>query len=112
MESKLTLANILHAYKAFKQDRDNMGPWSSGRYLGYLEAGLQVYDCRETVKNEDPKSKFYGDSEIKREMRPATKWWKKPKLETMEQAIIRQVENMFTKNNIKDMYLLENSKTK
>lgn len=100
MESKLTLANILHAYKALKQDRDNMGPWSSGRYLGYLEAGLQVYDCRETVKNEDPKSKFYGDSEIKREVIKNTKWWKKDKVETMEQAIIRQVENMFTKNNI------------
>ena len=101
MESKLTLANILHAYKAFKQDKDNMGPWSSGRYLGYLEAGLQVYGFRETVKNEDTKSKFYGQSEIKREVIKNTKWWKKDKVETMEQAIIRQVENMFTKNNIK-----------
>ena len=100
MESKLTISNILHAYKALKRDRDNMAPWMVGRYLGYMEAGLQVYDCRETVKNEDTKSKFYGESQIKREMRPATKWWKKPKLETMEQAIIRQVENMFTKNNI------------
>ncbi len=101
MQSKLTLLNILHAYKAFKQDRDNMGPFTTGRYLGYLEAGLQLYDCRETVKNEDPKSKFYGDSEIKRETIKSKKWWKKDKLESMEQAIIRQVENMFTKNNIK-----------
>lgn len=30
----------------------------------------------------------------------SNKWWKKDKVETMEQAIIRQVENMFTKNNI------------
>jgi hypothetical protein len=95
MESKLTLANILHAYKAFKQDRDNMGPWSSGRYLGYLEAGLQVYGYQETIKNKD------GQSEVKREVIKNTKWWKKDKVETMEQAIIRQVENMFTKNNIK-----------
>ena len=29
------------------------------------------------------------------------KWWKKDKKEDIEQAIIRQVENMFTKNNIK-----------
>jgi hypothetical protein len=101
MESKLTLANILSAYKAYKQDRDNMGPWSSGRYLGYLEAGLQVYGCQETVKNQDPKSKFYGQSEVKREVIKNKKWWKKDKPETMEQAIIRQVENMFTKNNIK-----------
>jgi hypothetical protein len=101
MQSKLTLLNILHAYKAFKQDRDNMGPFTAGRYLGYLEAGLQLYDCKETVKNEDPKSKLYGYSEIKRETIKSKKWWKKDKLESMEQAIIRQVENMFTKNNIK-----------
>ena len=101
MESKLTLANILHAYKALKKDREALGPWMVGRYLGYMEAGLQVYDCRETVKNEDNKSKFYGDSQIKRETIKSNKWWKKDKLETMEQAIIRQVENMFTKNNIK-----------
>ena len=100
MESKLTLLNILHAYKAFKQDRDNMGPWMAGRYLGYLEAGLQVYDCKETFKNQDPKSKFYNQYEIKREIIKSKKWWKKDKLESMEQAIIRQVENMFTKNNI------------
>ncbi len=66
-----------------------------------MEAGLQVYGCRETVKNEDTKSKFYGNSEIKRETIKSEKWWKKDRLESMEQAIIRQTENMFTKNNIK-----------
>ena len=39
-------------------------------------------------------------SQIKREVIKNTKWWKKDKVESMEQAIIRQVENMFTKNNI------------
>lgn len=100
MESKLTLANILHAYKALKKDREALGPWMVGRYLGYLEAGLQVYDCKETFKNQDPKSKFYNQYVIKRETIKSNKWWKSDKVETMEQAIIRQVENMFTKNNI------------
>ncbi len=101
MESKLTLANILHAYKALKKDREALGPWMVGRYLGYLEAGLQLYGCRESFKNQDPKSKFYGESEIKRETIKSNKWWKSDKTETIEQAIIRQVENMFIKNNIK-----------
>lgn len=100
MESKLTLANILHAYKALKKDREALGPWMVGRYLGYMEAGLQIFGYEETVKNEDTKSKFYGESQIKREVIKNTKWWKKDKVESMEQAIIRQVENMFTKNNI------------
>ncbi len=100
MENKLTLANILHAYKALKKDREALGPWMVGRYLGYMEAGLQIFGYEETVKNEDTKSKFYGESQIKREVIKNTKWWKKDKVESMEQAIIRQVENMFTKNNI------------
>lgn len=42
-----------------------------------------------------------GDiSEIKTEMKPATKWWKKTKLETYEEAIIRMTEKMFKENQI------------
>lgn len=101
MESKLKLSNILFAYKNLKKNRDNMSMFDIGKHLGYMEAGLQVYGCLEIVKNEDTKSKFYGDSEIKRETIKSKKWWKKDRLESMEQAIIRQTENMFTKNNIK-----------
>jgi hypothetical protein len=101
MESKLKLSNILFSYRILKNNRENMSMFDIGRQLGYLEAGLQAYDCREIVKNLDKKSKFYGNYEIKRQIIKSKKWWKKDKLETMEQAIIRQVENMFTKNNIK-----------
>ena len=101
MESKLKLSNILLAYKNLKKNIDNMSMFDIGKHLGYMEAGLQVYGCLETVKNEDTKSKFYGNSEIKRETIKSEKWWKKDRLESMEQAIIRQTENMFTKNNIK-----------
>ena len=101
MESKLKLSNILHAYKNLKDNRDNMSMFDIGKPLGYMEAGLQVYGCLETIKNVDKKSKFYGQYEIKREVIKSKKWWKIDKLEDMEQAIIRQVENMFTKNNIK-----------
>jgi len=93
MENQLKLTNILFAYKTLKKHRDQMDMLTLGKHLGYMEAGLKVYGFLETVKTKDV-------SEIKREMKPATKWWKKPKLETYEQAIIRQVENMFTKNNI------------
>ena len=96
MESKLKLSNILHAYKNLKDNRDNMSMFDIGKHLGYMEAGLQLNGCLEFFKNEKT-----GTSEIKREVIKNKKWWKKDKVETMEQAIIRQVENMFTKNNIK-----------
>ena len=93
MENQLKLTNILFAYKTLKKHRDQMDMLTLGKHLGYMEAGLHSYGFLETAKTKD-------GSEINREMRPATKWWKKPKLETYEQAIVRQVENMFTKNNI------------
>ena len=50
---------------------------------------------KETVKNEKTDT-----FDIKREPIKSNKWWKSDKTESMEQTIIRQVENMFTKNNI------------
>ena len=94
MENQLKLTNILFAYKTLKKHRDQMDMLTLGKHLGFIEAGLHSYGFLEFVKTKD------GTKEVKREMKPATKWWKKPKLETYEQAIIRQVENMFTKNNI------------
>lgn len=33
-------------------------------------------------------------------MKPVTKWWKKPKLESYEEAIIRMAQKMFKENGI------------
>lgn len=96
MEIKLKLSHILFAYKNLKDNRDNMSMFDIGKHLGYMEAGLQVYGCLETVKNEKTDT-----FDIKRETIKSNKWWKSDKTESMEQTIIRQVENMFTKNNIK-----------
>lgn len=95
MESKLTLNNILFAYNNLKNNRDNMSTFDIGKHLGYMEAGLQLYDCLEYFKNDKT-----GNTEIKRNTIRNNKWWKKDKVETIEQAIIRQVENMFKQNNI------------
>ena len=42
-----------------------------------------------------------GVNEVKREMKPAAAWYKKPKLEDYEEAIVRQAEKMFTANDVK-----------
>jgi hypothetical protein len=95
MESKLKLSHILFAYKNLKDNRDNMSVFDIGKHLGYMEAGLHAYGYLETVKNEKTDT-----FDIKRETIKSNKWWKSDKTESMEQTIIRQVENMFTKNNI------------
>jgi hypothetical protein len=95
MEIKLKLSHILFAYKNLKNNRDNMSMFDIGKHLGYMEAGLHLYGYLETVKNEKTDTFV-----IKRETIKSNKWWKFDKTESMEQSIIRQVENMFTKNNI------------
>lgn len=64
-----------------------------GKHLGYLEAGLANFGFLDTVMNGNIR-------EVKRQMKPATAWYKKPKLESYEGAIIRMTENMFKENGI------------
>jgi hypothetical protein len=94
MAGKLQLRNILHCYNILKTNREYMNMYDVGKCLGYLEAGLDNWGYSEIVKVD-------GESQIKRELKPATKWYKKPKLETHEEAIVRMVEKMFTENDIK-----------
>jgi hypothetical protein len=93
MESKLQLGNILYCYNTLKKNRETLSTFDVGKHLGYLEAGLDNWDYSETVKVE-------GESQIKRELKPATKWYKKAKLESYEEAIIRMVEKMFTDKKV------------
>jgi hypothetical protein len=58
-----------------------------------MEAGLHNFGYLETVDND-------GVNEVKREMKPATAWYKKPKLEDYEEAIVRMTEKMFKENQI------------
>lgn len=93
MENQLTFDKLLYCYKNLKKYRDTIGLIVFGKHLGYLEAGLVSYGYLETIK-------IGNESEIKREMKPATKWWKKPKLESYEEAIIRMTQKMFKENGI------------
>ena len=93
MENRLKLSNILYCYNTVKKNRKDIWGFELGKHLGYLEAGLWNFGYLETVMNGDI-------SEIKREMKPATKWWKKPKQETYEEVIIRMTEKMFKENQI------------
>lgn len=93
MKGELQLSNILYCYNNIKKNREDMWGFNLGKHLGFLEAGLMNFGYLETYKVGDT-------SEIKREMKPATKWWKKPKLETYEEVIIRMTEKMFKENQI------------
>ena len=93
MENILTLNNILYCYNNLKKHRSDMLGFELGKHLGYLEAGLVNYGFLKTVMNGNI-------SEVKREMKPATAWYKKPKLESYEEAIIRMTEKMFKENGI------------
>ena len=95
MESqKLTFNKLLYCYKNLKKYRESMCLITVGKHLGYLEAGLVVYDYLETINNS-------GTSEIKRNLIKSTKWYKKDRMESYEQAIIRMIEKLFNDNNIK-----------
>jgi hypothetical protein len=98
MENQLQFGNILNAYKSFKKDRENVSAFSRGQYLGYLEAGLQSFGYLETSYDKDDDGVTH--KVVTKEIIPNKSWWKKDKVETQEQAIIRQVEKMFTAENI------------
>lgn len=93
IETNLSFAKLLYCYNNLKKFRNQFDLVSFGKHLGYLEAGLVTYGYLETVK-------INNESEIKREILPAKKWWKKPKQETYEEAIIRMTQKMFKENNI------------
>ena len=94
MESNLKMSNLVQCYKNLKKHRDHLYGFDVGKHLGYLEAGLHNFGYLETVDNN-------GVNEVKREMKPAAAWYKKPKLEDYEEAIVRQTEKMFTANDVK-----------
>jgi hypothetical protein len=98
MENQLKSANILNAYKSFKKDRESLCAFSRGQFLGYLEAGLQSFGYLETSYDKDDNGETH--KVVKKEIIRNTSWWKKDKVETQEQAIIRQVEKMFIDMNI------------
>lgn len=93
MEGKLQLRNVLYCYNTLKTKREYMNMYDVGKCLGYLEAGLDNWGYSETVKVD-------GEWQIERKLKPATKWYKKAKLETYEEAIVRMVEKMFTEKGV------------
>jgi hypothetical protein len=94
MENQLKSANILNAYKSLRKIEKVL--FSRGQFLGYLEAGLQSFGYLETIDKDDNGETHKVVKKIIRN----TSWWKKDKVETQEQAIIRQVEKMFIDMNI------------
>jgi hypothetical protein len=94
MENNLKMSNLVHCYKSLKKHREHLYGFEVGKHLGYMEAGLHNFGYLETVDNN-------GVNEVKREMKPAAAWYKKPKLEDYEEAIVRMTEKMFTANDIK-----------
>jgi hypothetical protein len=94
MENKLTLSHLLHCYNTIKHDREIISDVVTYAHLGYLEAGLVSFGALETEQRGNI-------SIVKREMVKNTKWWKKDRDEDYEEAIIRQIEKLFTDNQIK-----------
>jgi hypothetical protein len=94
MENKLTLSHLQYCYNTLKTKRDHMGTPALYAHLGYLEAGLVNFGALETEQRGD-------ENIVKREMVKHTKWWKKDREETYEEAIVRQTEKLFTNNQIK-----------
>ena len=83
MEGKLEFRHLLFCYNNLKKIRNWDNNFEVGKHLGYLE----------TVK--------VGERyQVKTITIPSNKWWKKDKVETYEQAIIRMTEKMFNENNI------------
>jgi hypothetical protein len=76
--------------------RESLCAFSRGQFLGYLEAGLQSFGYLETSYDKDDN----GETHKVVKKYTCTSWWKKDKVETQEQAIIRQVEKMFIDMNI------------
>ena len=94
METKLTFDRLVFCYKSLQKYRTDMGIYHIGKHLGYLEAGLVTYGYLETEM-------INNIIEVKREIKLSSKWWKKSKKETYEEAIIRMTLKMFNENNIK-----------
>jgi len=93
MEGKLEFRHLLFCYNNLKKIRKWDNNFEVGKHLGYLEAGLVAYGYLETVK--------VGERyQVKTITIPSNKWWRKDKVETYEQAIIRMTEKMFNENNI------------
>ena len=92
-ETNLTFAKLLFCYNTLQKRREEMASFDIGTHVGYLEAGLVTYGYLETYQAN-------GISEINCEMKPATKWWKKPKRETREEAIVRMTQKMFKENDV------------
>jgi hypothetical protein len=93
-ETNLTFTKLLYCYNNLKKFRNQFDLISFGKHLGYLEAGLVTYGYLEIEM-------INNTSEVKREIIPAKKWWKRSKKETYEEAIIRMTQKMFKENDIK-----------
>jgi hypothetical protein len=94
MENQLKSANILNAYKSLRKIEKVL--FSRGQFLGYLEAGLQSFGYLETIDKDDN-----GEThKVVKKKLYVIQVGGKNKVETQEQAIIRQVEKMFIDMNI------------
>lgn len=90
---KLTIENIKHCFDNIVKEKKSNYPnnYLISVSLGYLEAGLQIFDGLEVKE-------INGARVVKREMVKHKKWWKKDREETYEEAIIRQTKKLLDEN--------------
>jgi len=92
MENKLTKDNIRFALNTLRELRKGKSEqyYVIGMHVGFLEGALQSFGKLETEKDSN------GRRTVKREIIKSTKWYKKDRLEDIEEAIVRMVNKFLS----------------
>lgn len=90
MENNLKVYNIEYCLGTLKSYREvkSLNSFVIGLRLGYLEACLLSFDRLEVVEGKD------NTTEVKREIVKSDRWWKKDRIETYEEAIVRMTQKL------------------